>query len=115
MRGWFNRGAGFGSRPVPHSSWFEQILRRIQGHDRAAADGSFLILVNAHHETISFAIPRLHETAVWSPVIDTEFEDGRRSGGLFEAGESYVLHGRSLAVLRTVRGRTLLPRTLAMV
>lgn len=72
---------------------------------RSAADGSMLVLVNAHHETIPFVIPELEERLVWSPVLDTWFEDGRKPRTLFEAGDTYQLSGRSVAVLRTAPGK----------
>jgi glycogen operon protein len=80
---------------------------------RAAGEERFLILVNAHHETIRFVIPRFHERTGWSPAFDTWFEDGRRPNARIEAGESYALHGRSIAVLHWAGGRRFLPRIFA--
>jgi glycogen operon protein len=91
IRGWFERGA----------------------EPRAGAADRFLILVNAHHENIRFAIPRFHDRLVWSAVVDTYHEDGRGNGKRVQAGESYDLHGRSLAVLRSERRRRFLPRVFA--
>jgi len=114
VRSWFYHGAGSGSRPVLDGLRVQRILRWIRLHGRAAADGSLMILVNAHHETIPFVIPTLDERLVWSPVLDTYFEDGLRSDSLIEAGECYELQGRSLTVLRTVRSARVLPRIFTM-
>jgi pullulanase/glycogen debranching enzyme len=100
VRGWFNPGAESRAVNAPDGSWLH----------RAAGDERFLVLVNAHHETIRFVIPRAHERGGWSPVFDTYFEDGRRSGARIEAGESYELHGRSIAVLHSLGGWSFLAR-----
>ncbi len=88
--------------------WFQRVAQggvERGAAGRAAADQRFLILVNAHHETIRFVIPRFHDRVGWSPVVDTYFENGPRPHTRVEAGQSYELHGRSLAVLGTVRRR----------
>jgi glycogen operon protein len=100
VRGWFNPGAE--SRTVTAPDGFP-----LHG---AAGDERFLILVNAHHETIPFVMPRFHERGGWSPLFDTYFEDGCRPGARVGAGESYELHGRSIAVLHSVGGWSLLAR-----
>ena len=92
-----------------HCRWMLSLLRRLAHwlgfRRRPAADGSMLVLVNAHHETIPFVIPELEERLVWSPVLDTWFEDGRKPRTLFEAGDTYQLSGRSVAVLGTAPGK----------
>jgi glycogen operon protein len=81
------------------------VLRHFRTTGPVPADERFLILVNVHHETTRFVIPRFDERVVWSPVVDTWFEDGRHEGTLLDPGDSYELHGRSIAVLWTVRRR----------
>ncbi|MBL8541549.1 MAG: hypothetical protein JNK68_14475, partial [Betaproteobacteria bacterium] len=76
---------------------------------RAGASENFLILVNAHHETIPFVIPRLHEHIQWSALVDTRVEDGRPSQSSFRGGDAYQLHGRSFAVLHATTRRRFLP------
>jgi len=64
---------------------------------------TFLILLNAHHEPVSFVLPA-HETLVrWDPVLDTRDWDGDGGRPSLPTGEQYVLEGRSLAVLRLHR------------
>ena len=109
MRGLFKAGP----RTVNHSdargSLLHRVLRWIRFPGLAAGDGSFLILVNAHHDTIPFVTTRLDKRLVWSTVVDTHFENGRKSNGRLQPGEFYALHGRSIAILQAVsKRRTLL-------
>jgi glycogen operon protein len=99
LRGLFKAGTGTENHPDAHGSLMHRLLGRIPSADLAAGDGSLLILVNAHHDTIPFVIPRIDELLVWSTLIDTYFEDGRKSNARFQPGESYALQGRSIAVL----------------
>jgi glycogen operon protein len=63
-----------------------------------------LILLNAHHEPISFALPATKPEHYWGPLLDTAEEDGE--GLSLQGGEPYSLKDRSVAVLRTrVRGQ----------
>jgi glycogen operon protein len=87
-----------------------RVLHWLRSPGRAGGDERFLILVNAHHETIRFAMPRFHERVAWSTVVDTRFEDGSGPQTLFRGGESYALHGRSIALLQSVRDRAMLGR-----
>ncbi|MBL8414634.1 MAG: glycogen debranching protein GlgX [Propionivibrio sp.] len=109
LRGLFKAGTGTENHTDAHVSLLHRLLGRIRSPELAAGNGSFLILVNAHHDTIPFLIPRLDELLLWSTLIDTYFEDGRKSNGRLQPGESYALHGRSIAVLQAVsKRRTLL-------
>jgi isoamylase len=66
---------------------------------------TFLVLLNAHHESIPFVLPA-HEARVrWEPVLDTRTVDGAGLARMLRAGDQYRLVGRSLAVLR-LRPRT---------
>jgi glycogen operon protein len=61
-------------------------------------DDTFLLLLNAHHEPLDFALPA-HRTRVrWELVLDTrDWTPGSRA---FKAGDQYPLEARSLALLR---------------
>ena len=61
-------------------------------------DDSFLLLLNAHHESIDFLLPELHAGAGWEVVLDTSFARGLARDGKFRAGARYSLSGRSLAL-----------------
>jgi glycogen operon protein len=61
-------------------------------------DRNFLVLFNAHHETITFQMPEVLSAKAWETVLDTAPEDPF-AGKALPAGESYALQGRSLVVL----------------
>ena len=66
-------------------------------------DASFLLLFNAHHETVPFRLPDAHAGADgWFAQIDTTFDTGRPQQGTLRGGEHYPLQGRSLALLRQI-------------
>ena len=113
LRGLFKARTETENYPDAHGSLLQRLLGRIRSPDLAAGDGSLLILVNAHHDTIPFVIPRLDELLVWSALIDTYFEDGRKSNARFKPGESYALHGRSVAVLNARNKQRAPPRIFA--
>lgn len=110
LRRWFAPGTGAEISPVFAANRYQRLLRWMRLHGRPVGDGSFLILVNAHHDTIPFVIPSLDERFVWAPIVDTYHDNGQPSNALFEAGDSYELHGRSLGILRSVRAKKVLPR-----
>jgi len=63
------------------------------------ADDDFLVLLNAHHETITFVLPSCQD-GVWEVVLDTAFEAETAVEGRYASGMSYPLQGRALALLR---------------
>ncbi|MGH8600655.1 MAG: glycogen debranching protein GlgX, partial [Burkholderiales bacterium] len=69
---------------------------------RPPHDESFLVLLNAGHETIPFAMPAIAENAYWRALLDTGFESGFKSRGNFEFGDTYPLEARTLALLMLV-------------
>ena len=65
---------------------------------RTIVDNDFLVLVNAHYETVEFKLPAQPEDARWVLRVDTTsaaFETAQRT---FAPGESYALQGRALAL-----------------
>jgi len=68
-----------------------------RGH--ALRDDNFLLLLNAHHDSIEFSLPQLHEGAGWQVLLDTSFAQGLAEDGKFGSGMQYVLTGRALALL----------------
>jgi glycogen operon protein len=70
---------------------------------RPLRDDNFLLLLNAHHETIEFALPQFVPGALWQVLVDTAYEQGLAVDGRFPAGERYGLQGRSLALMAEVR------------
>ncbi|HYC35868.1 MAG TPA: glycogen debranching protein GlgX [Usitatibacter sp.] len=63
-------------------------------------DASFLVLFNAHHDQIDFALPEADGT--WSVEVDTALEDGAPPPGAPPPADTYPLKGRSLVVLKQV-------------
>jgi len=68
---------------------------------------TFLFLMNAHHEALSFKLPLIPELKEWELIFDTasgEIHQGE-GGPIIASDSSYDLKDRSLAVLR-LRVRT---------
>ncbi len=61
-------------------------------------DSNFLLLLNAHHETIPFRIAPPLSAKSWLSVLDTAWDDPWLRRRL-AAGKRYLLQGRSLALL----------------
>src|ERR1700680_3048586 len=61
-------------------------------------DQNFLLLMNAHHEQVPFRLPTVASGMVWVSLVDTSETSGT-PGLLYDAGRSYDLKARSLAVL----------------
>ena len=60
---------------------------------------TILLLMNAHHEAISFTLPDVKEGQQWERLLDTADPQGEPRP--CPEGQPYELHGRSMAVLRT--------------
>jgi glycogen operon protein len=60
---------------------------------------TFLLLLNAHHESLEFQLPATRREHVWETVFDTAVD--REEPPMFEGGQKYKLQERTLAVLRT--------------
>jgi glycogen operon protein len=60
---------------------------------------TLLILLNSHHEPISFVLPD-PEKALWQLFLDTREETGRPDYLEIRGGEPYRLEARSLALFR---------------
>jgi glycogen operon protein len=65
---------------------------------------TFLVLLNAHHETLPFILPAHGADSRWTRVLDTRDWETDDHGPGLRAGEPYDLGGRTLAVLRLARG-----------
>jgi len=63
-------------------------------------DDSFLLLLNAYHEAVSFTIPA-HKTGVaWEWVFDTAKTDDKDFPKTWRGGKVYELEGRAMALMR---------------
>jgi isoamylase len=62
-------------------------------------DQDFLLLMNAHHETIPFLLPAPPTGVGWVALLDTSGPFSENPACLFEPGTSYPLQARSLVLL----------------
>ncbi len=79
-------------------------LAETDARGRPVVDDTFLVLFNAHHDTIDFRLPALEGPREWLCRIDTDFDDGDPSGRRCAAGAAYSLQGRSLVLLQQMQG-----------
>ncbi len=66
-------------------------------------DDDFILLINAHHEPISFLLPRFRRSVGWNCFMDTGVEQGMGNDNHYSCGEPYYLGPRSVAVLTRPR------------
>ena len=75
-------------------------IEELDDRGNRIVDDTLLILLNAHHEPVSFTLPAHRRKVRWEVVFDT-FETGlQRKKRFIRGGEIYDLKDRSLAVLR---------------
>lgn len=71
---------------------------------RSIRDDTFLLMLNAHHQPISFRMPQQVGIARWGVEADTCFADGMRPDRrTFNTGERYPLQARSTTLLRLMK------------
>ncbi|HSL16490.1 MAG TPA: glycogen debranching protein GlgX [Methylomirabilota bacterium] len=76
--------------------------RAIKETDRRGlpiVDDDFLLLLNAHHESIQFTIPAREPAEEWTVLVDTRAPGGGPFAERFVSGGSYPLLDRSLVLL----------------
>jgi isoamylase len=61
---------------------------------------TILLLLNAHHEPISFKLPATRMEHYWDRLLDTATTNTELAG--FLGGTEYQLHGRSVVLMRTL-------------
>jgi glycogen operon protein len=67
---------------------------------RPITGDTLLILLNAHHEMLSFTMPAHKRGVRWELLLDTVGAERPREAKLLKGGDPYDLEARSLAVLR---------------
>ena len=73
-------------------------------HGNLIEDDDFLLLLNAHHEEITFHIPQIAVEQEWQMVIDTvSSKFSMAAEKKYHSGDNYAMHGRSLVLLMHVR------------
>jgi len=74
-------------------------LNEIDRTGQRVHDDDFLILFNAHHEDVAFALPAF-DGAPWHTLLDTGLgQDHPDSRVSYASGQSYTVRGRALALL----------------
>jgi isoamylase len=68
---------------------------------RRGVDATLLMVLNAHHDLVEFALPETAGGSHWQLLIDTNLEDDAEMG-TFISGESYDVTGRSLLLFALV-------------
>jgi isoamylase len=71
---------------------------------RKLSDENFLVLLNAYHEDVQFALPSFRPGTRWTAWMDTSREAGLRSVETYDGGAPYPLQARSMVVLLERRG-----------
>jgi glycogen operon protein len=76
-----------------------QGLEETDERGKKLSDENFLLLLNAHHEDVSFTLPSLRSNTRWTAWMDTSHESGLRPADKYEGGAPYPLQARSMVVL----------------
>ena len=66
---------------------------------RKLGDENFLVLLNGHHEDVTFTLPTFHPGCRWVAWMDTSRYDSLRGADTHDSGTNYPLQARSLVVL----------------
>ena len=66
---------------------------------RPITDENFLLLMNAHYEEVPFLLPTTASGMAWVAILDTSCQTSRTPGVQYNAGTTYRLQARSLALL----------------
>jgi isoamylase len=89
-------------------------LTEIDTRGQRVVDDDFVVLFNAHHDSVPFRLPTKtlapHGDGRWQAIVDTARDDGLAPDGIFDAESTYPLEGRSLVLLMRV-GSTTRPAT----
>ena len=77
-------------------------IEEVDERGKQIVDDTLLILMNVHHESISFVLPAHNPKIQWKTLMDTREATGKRSIQLMKGGELYSLEARSLVLLQLV-------------
>jgi glycogen operon protein len=75
------------------------LIGELDEKGRPIVGETLLVLLNAHHETIPFAMPATRAEHHWEPMVDTA-QPGNTEVRVLQGGDKYELQGRSLVLLR---------------
>jgi glycogen operon protein len=63
-------------------------------------DDSFLLLLNAYHESVPFTLPAHKKGVAWEWIFDTAITDDKDTPKTWRGGKVYELEGRAMALMR---------------
>jgi isoamylase len=75
---------------------------RVSGVQRAGADATLLITVNAQHDNVDFTLPEVPEGTGWVCLFDT-FDPDYKNRKALDFNTTYGLNGRSMALFELVK------------
>jgi isoamylase len=75
-------------------------IREVDYNGRPIVDDTFLVLLNAHHESLSFLLPAHKRGVRWEIVLDTAEPNEPRKMRVFKGGDAFELSARSLVIHR---------------
>ena len=70
---------------------------QVSGVQRAGADATLLIVVNAHHDGVDFTLPEVPQGTGWRRILDT-FDVQAKGTKTLSFNSSYYVNGRTLAL-----------------
>jgi isoamylase len=90
------------------AAWGRAVAFRLEGDaigerdelGRQVRDDNILVLMNAHHEPLTFRLPLETDTGIWEVLIDTAEPDLQEGSRFIDKGGDYELVERGLAVFR---------------
>jgi glycogen operon protein len=75
------------------------------GIRKAGVDHSLLVIVNAHHDVVSFTLPEVPQGQKWTLQLDTNQSDFDPGEG-FTFGHEYQVTGRSVLLFELEKTRS---------
>ncbi len=105
---WFNPGGTEMTDEEWNTSYVRTLGLMLSGdtidvrdfHGEPIRDDTFLMLLNAHHETLKFVLPG-QEDVRWELILDTRIEEGfLETSKIFSAGDEFEIDARSFCLLR---------------
>jgi len=70
---------------------------QVSGVQRAGADATLLIVVNAHHDGVDFTLPEVPQGTGWRRILDT-FDAQAKGTKTLSFNSTYYVNGRTLAL-----------------
>jgi isoamylase len=75
-------------------------IEEVDDEGQLVRDDTFLLLLNAHDDTVPFVLPNHAAATEWELCLDTRDWEPVPDRPLYKGGEPYQLEGHTLAVLR---------------